>query len=188
MKLVEECEGKLNADGQTLFLLLWNYRCPSSSTVAAQNTCLSTAPAPGNVSLHGFISLSFPLPGGISICGAKPTPLYYTKFQRHNPAEIKVFIPCPLPLICESCSFLHDVLFQGIKIGKLVRTPSPFWRQRAHCSNFHWPQLPRIRKGSTLRKYAPHVRLSLTVLLIRVRHEAHISTEVVSGKYFILNK
>lgn len=67
-----------------------------------------------------------------------------------------------------------------------MRAPSPFWRQRAHCSNFQWPQLPRIRKGSTLRKYASHVRLSF--LLIRVRHEAHISAEVVSGKYFILNK
>lgn len=130
MKLVEECEGKLNADGQILFLLLWNYRCPSSSTVAAQNTCLSTAPAPGNVSLHGFISLSFPLCGGISICGAKPTPLYYTKFQGHNPAEIRVFIPCPLPLICGSCSFLHDVFVLRDKNWKAGENSQPFLKAK----------------------------------------------------------
>lgn len=50
-------------------------------------------------------------------------------------------------------------VFKGLKIGELVRTTNPFWLQRAYCSNSHWPQLPRIRKVSTLRKYASHMGL-----------------------------
>lgn len=130
MKLVEECEGKLNADGQILFLLQWNYRCPSSSTVAAQNNCLSIAPVSGNVSLLGFTSLSFPLPVGISVCGAKPTQLYCTKFQRHNPAEVKGFIPRPWSLICWSCSFLHGVFVLRDKNWKAGDNSQPFLKAK----------------------------------------------------------
>lgn len=172
---MEERERKLNADGQILFLLLWNYRYPSSSTVAAQNNCLSTAPAAGNVSLHGFTSFSFPFPGGISICGAKPTQVYYIKVQRHNPAEIKVFIPCSLPLICGFCSFLHDVFVLRDKNWKVGENSQPF-----HWSNFHWPQLPRIRKGSTPRKYASHMRLSEFCWLeynMRLRYQLRLYQE-----------
>lgn len=130
MKLVEECEGKLNADGQILFLLKWNYRCPSSSTVAAQNSCLLTAAVAGNVSLLGFTSLSFPLPVGISLCGEKPTQLFYTKFQRHNPAEVKVFIPCPSSLICWSCAFLHGVFVLRDKNCRAGENSQPFLKAK----------------------------------------------------------
>lgn len=130
MKLLEECEGKLNADAQIVFLLQWNYRCPSSSTVAAQNNCLLTAPVPANVSLLAFTSLSFPLPGGISICGEKPTQLYCTSFQRYNPAEVKVVIPCPSSLICWFCSFLHGIFLLRDKNWKAGEHSQPFLKAK----------------------------------------------------------
>lgn len=120
MKLVEECEGKLNADGQTLFLLLWNYRCPSSATVAAQNTCLSTAPAPGNVSLHGFISLSFPLPGGLVSVGQNPPHLT-------TPSSRDITL---LRSGCLSCSFLHDVFVLRDKNWKAGENSQPFLKAK----------------------------------------------------------
>lgn len=121
VKLVEGSERKPNADGQILFLLLWNYRCPSGFTVAAHNSWLSTTPAPGRVSLHGFTSLFFPLTECISLCGAKPTQLYHSKCQSTNPAEVREFIPCLSSLICGSYSCPVVVLFQRVQIGQLVR-------------------------------------------------------------------
>lgn len=165
----------------------WNYKCPSSSPVAAQSNCPLTALLPGNVSLMESHQCPF----------RHLEPLV---FVGQNPHNFTVPNSRDLTLLRSRClSHAHHHWF-------LVLQFSP----RYFCFKGYkwesWWELPALSEGKGLivqtssdlsflglERALPsenmhHTWDSLSFLLIRVRHEAHISAEVVSGKYFILNK
>lgn len=87
--------------------LQMSFKFPSGSTKQLPIDCTIAR----KCFLDGVTSVSFPSPGAISICGAKPTQLYCTKFQRHNPAEVKAFVPCSSSLIFGPAVFSMVFLF-----------------------------------------------------------------------------